>query len=53
MSESIPLKFVTKELSKAIMLRTILRNQFLKAKTHASRIKDTTQRNVCVSKLKT
>ena len=32
-------KFVTKELSKATMLRSKLRNQFLKAKTQKSKMK--------------
>ena len=32
-------KFVTKELSKAIMLRSKLRNQFLKTKTQESKMK--------------
>ena len=34
-----PSKFVSKKLSKAIMLTTKLRNPFLKAKTHESRMK--------------
>ena len=42
-------KFVTKELSKAIMLRSKLRNQFLKTKTQESKMKYNKQRNLCVS----
>ena len=42
-------KFVTKELSKAIMLRSKLRNQFLKTKTQESKLKYNKQRNLCVS----
>ena len=42
-------KFVTKELSKAIMLRSKLRNQFPKTKTQESKMKYNKQRNLCVS----
>ena len=42
-------KFVTKELSKAIMLRTKPRNQFLKKWTLEARTKYNKQRNICVS----
>ena len=42
-------KLVTKELSKAIMLRSKLRNQFLKTKTQESKLKYNKQRNLCVS----
>ena len=42
-------KFVTKELSKAIMLRSKLRNQFLKTKTQESKMKNNKQRNLRVS----
>ena len=42
-------KFVTKEVSQAIMLRTKLRNKFLKKKTLESRAKYNKQRNICVS----
>ena len=42
-------KFVTKELSKAIMLRSKLRSQFLKIKTQESKLKYNKQRNLCVS----
>ena len=42
-------KFVTKELSKATMLRSKLRNQFLKAKTQKSKMKYNKQINLCVS----
>ena len=42
-------KFVSKELSKAIMLRSKLRNQFLKTKTQESKLKYNKQRNLCVS----
>ena len=45
-------KFVTKEVSKAIMLRTKLRNKFLKKKTLESRAKYNKQRNICVSLIK-
>lgn len=38
-------KFVCKELSKAIILRTKVRNQFLKAKTQGSRMKYIKHRN--------
>ena len=41
--------FVTKELSKAIMLRSKLRNQFLKTKSQESKMKYIKQRNLCVS----
>ena len=42
-------KFVTEELSKAIMLRSKLRNQFLKTKTQEPKMKYNKQRNLCVS----
>ena len=42
-------KFVTKEISEAIMLRSKLRNQFLKTKTQESKVKYKKQRNLCVS----
>ena len=45
-------KFVTKEVSKAIMLRTKLRNKFLKKNTLESRAKYNMQGNICVSLLK-
>ena len=45
-------KFVTKEVIKAIMLRTKLRNKFLKKKTLESRTKYNKQRNICVSLIK-
>ena len=45
-------KFMTKELSKAIKLRTKLRNQFLKIKTSGAKLKYNTQRNLCVSLLR-
>ena len=45
-------KFVTKDLSKAIMLRTKLRNQFLKKRTLQARTKYKKQRNICVSLVK-
>ena len=45
-------KFVTKEVSKAIMLRTKLRNKFFKKKTLESRAKYNKQRNICVSLIK-
>ena len=47
------LNFVTKEVSKAIMmLRTKLRNQFLKKRTLEARTKYNWQRNICVSLVK-
>ena len=45
-------KFVTKELSKAIMLRTKLRNKFLMKKTLESRAKYNKQSNICVNLIK-
>ena len=45
-------KFVTKDISKAIMLRTKLRNQFLKKGTLGARTKYNQQRNICVSLIK-
>ena len=42
-------KFVNKELSKATMLRTKLRNKFLKQKTTETRSAYDKQRNICVS----
>ena len=45
-------KFMTKELSKAIMLRTKLRNQFLKTRTSEVKLKYNKQRNLCVSLLR-
>ena len=45
-------KFVNKELSKATMLRTKLRNKFLKQKTTETRSGYNKQRNVCVSILR-
>ena len=45
-------KFATKEVSKAIMLRTKLRTKFLKKKTLESRAKYNKQRNICVSLIK-
>ena len=42
-------KFMTKELSKAIMLRTRFRHQFLKMKTPEAKAKYNKQRNICVS----
>ena len=45
-------KFVTKEVSKVFMLRTKLRNKFLKKKTLESRAKYNKQRNICVSLIK-
>ena len=40
---------MTKELSKAIMLRTRFRHQFLKMKTPEAKAKYNKQRNICVS----
>ena len=45
-------KFVNKELSKAVMLRTKLRNKFLKEKTTETRSGYNKQRNICVSILR-
>ena len=45
-------KFVTKDVSKAIMLRTKLRNQFLNKRTLEARTKYNKQRNICVSLVK-
>ena len=45
-------KFVTKELNKAIMLRSKLRKKFLKDRTKESRYKYKKQRNVCAYLLK-
>ena len=45
-------KFVTKELSKAIMLRTKLRNRFLMKKTLESSPKYNKQSNICVNLIK-
>ena len=42
-------KFVNKELSKAMMLRTKLRNKFLKQKSTETRSAYNKQRNVCVT----
>ena len=42
-------KFVNKELSKAMMLRTKLSNKFLKQKTTEIRPAYNKQRNICVS----
>ena len=43
---------MTKELGKAIMQRTKLRNQFLKKKTSEAKLKYNKQRNLCVSMLR-
>ena len=42
-------KFMTKELSKTIMLRTRFRHQFLKMKMPEAKAKYNKQRNICVS----
>ena len=44
--------FVTKELSKAIMLRSKLRNQYLKCKSEEARVRFKIQRNYCVTILR-
>ena len=44
--------FVTEELSKSIMNRSRLRNQFLKNRSVESRIKYSEQRNICVALLR-
>ena len=41
-------KFISKELSKEIMLRSKLRNKFVKDKTDEARTKYRKQRNICV-----
>ena len=45
-------KFVTKDLSKAIMLRTKLISQFSKKRTLEPRTKHNKQRNICVNLVK-
>ena len=45
-------KFVIKDLSKAIMLRIKLRNQFLKKRILEARTKNNKQKNICVSLVK-
>ena len=45
-------KFVTKDVSQAIMLRIKLRNKFLKKKTLEARTKYNKQRNIYVSLVK-
>ena len=45
-------KFMTKELRKAIMLRTKLGNQFLKIRASEAKLKYNKQRNLCVSLLR-
>ena len=45
-------KFMTKELSKAIIRRTKLRNQFLKKRTSEAKLKYNKQRKLCVSMLR-
>ena len=42
-------KFVTKELIKAIILRSKLKNQFLKTKSHKPKMKYNKQRNLFAS----
>ena len=44
--------FVTKELSKTIMLRSKLRNQYLKCKSEEARARFKIQRNLCVTLLR-
>ena len=44
--------FISKDLSEAIMHRKKLRNQFLKLKTHESRLRHNKQRNLCVALLR-
>ena len=44
--------FMTKELSKEITLRSILRNNFLKNRTEENKIRYTKQRNKIISLLK-
>ena len=45
-------KFISKELSKDIMVRSELRNAFLKDKTNEARTKYRKQSNVCVHLLR-
>ena len=45
-------KFVTKDVSKAIMFRSKLGNQFLKKRILEARTKCNKQRNICVSLVK-
>ena len=45
-------KFINKELSKSMMLRTNLRNKFLKQKTTETRSSYNKQRNICISVLR-
>ena len=45
-------EFVTKDVSKTIMLRTKLINQFLKNRTLQTKTKYNNQRNICVSLVK-
>ena len=45
-------KLATKDVSKAIMLRTKQRNQFLNKKTLGTRTKYNKQRNICVNLVK-
>ena len=42
-------RFVNRELNKAIMQRSRLRNEYLKLKTRTAKIAYNKQRNVCVS----
>ena len=51
-SEVTKMPFVTKDLSKAIMKRSILRNNYLQNKTEANRMLYKKQRNYCVSLLR-
>ena len=44
--------FITKELSKAIMQRSKLRNLYLKVRSDENRIRYKKQRNICVSLLR-
>ena len=44
--------FVTKELRKAIMIRSNLRNTYLKERSEESRLAFKKQRNICVTLLK-
>ena len=46
------LNFITKELNKAIMQRSKLRNFYLKVRSDEYRIRYKKQRNICVSLLK-
>ena len=45
-------KFVSKELSKSLMHRTKLRNEFIREKTTQARLAYNKQRNICVTTIR-